>query len=285
VVLPGEAPRLAQARRGFLEVLHLDGERVAQTHDGHGAPVRQIAWSRDGSLLATLADDRRVRVLDVGARALACEVELDRVQGAWRVAFGADGRELLTLSARKPSSWDARTGEARAAWPLLPTDPHLVSVSPDGRELAFAAGERVSFVDLATRAPPATWRSDAAVATSLAHGPDGTAYAVTRAPGRGWELVTFPAGRAPARVTWTDLAAGGERATPLEGVWRLARMIAASSRSAMLLRAGEARWVVAGERGAASWRPTRAPEFAAFSPDDAMVAVAYADGGVEVFAR
>jgi WD40 repeat protein len=311
VVLPGASTRLAQARRGILEVVHLDGERIVHTHDGHGAEVLQLAWSPDGTRLASLAADRRVRVLDVAARDLACEVELDPVQGAWRVAFGADGRELLTLSARKPSSWDARTGVARATWPPLPHDPHLVSVSPDGRELAVASGEQVTFIDLATRAPPATWRGDAAVATSLAHGPDGAAYAVTRAPARGWELVTFSADRrdraeghvvrrvsndafvvggslvhrAPARVTWTDLANGGERSSPLDGEWRLARLLAASPRVAVMLRGNEARLVDSeGGRGD-SWRMPRGAERAAFSPDGAMLAVAYADGGVEVFAR
>ncbi|MFO0607154.1 MAG: hypothetical protein U0324_28590 [Polyangiales bacterium] len=308
--LPGAAPRVAQVRGGMLEVVQLDDGRVERFHDGHGAPVRQLAWSRDGSLLASLASDRRVRVLDVAARALACEVELEG-DGPWRVAFSADGRELLTVSAARPSSWDARTGAARATWPPLPTEASLLSVSPDGREFAVASGQSVTFVDLAALGAAATWRRDMAAAFSLSHGPDGTAYAVMRSPATGSSLFAFPAGRrdrawarevgpclhdatvvgasvlhrAPARLVWKDLADDRDRAAPLEGVWRLARVIGASSRSAMMLRAGEARWVVADERDAASWRPARAPELAVFSPDDATVAVAYADGGVEVFAR
>ena len=134
---------------------------------------------------------------------------------------------------------------------------------------------------------------------------------MTRAPARGWELVTFPAHRrdraegsvvrrvpndafvvggslvhrAPARVTWTDLTNDRERSAPLSGEWRLARLLAASPQMAVMLRLDEARLVgLEGVRGD-SWRMPRRAERAAFSPDGTMLAVAYADGGVEVFAR
>ena len=93
---------------------------------GHAGRVRTIAWSSDGTMLASCGEDTLVRVWDAEAG-----VELRTFSGhggaVWSVAWSPDDRMLASGgSDRTLTVWDVATG---------------------GRTFCVVAGEQVSAVD------------------------------------------------------------------------------------------------------------------------------------------
>src|SRR5262249_31722599 len=87
--------------------------RLGSARFRHGAPVRSLAYSPDGQVLATAAGDRTVRLWEastgVERRRLACPGEV----GA--VAFSPDGQVLAAATTDRFAGviclWDAATGK------------------------------------------------------------------------------------------------------------------------------------------------------------------------------
>jgi WD40 repeat protein len=107
---------------------------------GHLAPVEAVAYSPDGTLLATAAFDGDVRVWDVASRTTRRILPGFRRSGwAW-LGFLPDGATLVTAGNDAPVwLWDVRTGaEVRRLPPdavagAPPPWPHNFHVSADGK--------------------------------------------------------------------------------------------------------------------------------------------------------
>src|SRR5262249_6432681 len=55
-------------------------------------------------------------------------------------AFSADGRTLVTGQSKSFRTWDVATGKEVRAFRDVPGDPVILSISPDGKTLAWVAG-------------------------------------------------------------------------------------------------------------------------------------------------
>jgi WD40 repeat protein len=94
-----------------VRVWNIDSGEVEQTLEGHSDSVRGVAFSPDGSKLASASDDRTVRVWNVDSRKVEQTLEghSDFVVG---VAFSPDGRKLASASAdRTVRVWNVDSGE------------------------------------------------------------------------------------------------------------------------------------------------------------------------------
>ncbi len=180
---------------------------VSPPLDHGGAGVRSVAWSPDGTRLATGADDGKARVWDV---ATGKDTALDHGGAAVHsVAWSPDGTRLATRAGDgKARVWDVATGKDTAldhggafVW--------SVAWSPDGTRLATGAGDGKARVwDVATGKDTALDHGKAFVG-SVAWSPDGTRLATWADDGK-------------ARV-W-DVAAGKDTALDHggAGVWSVA---------------------------------------------------------------
>ncbi|MEX2457506.1 MAG: hypothetical protein WD770_00795 [Actinomycetota bacterium] len=112
------------------------GERV-RSFTGHDVDINSVAFSADGSMLATTGDDGALRVWDVrsGRRLGDFRGESDLVPGA---AFSPDGSQVAAawLEEDTVRVWDVATGRMVRAIDA-PTEPFATSFSPDGRRLAI----------------------------------------------------------------------------------------------------------------------------------------------------
>ncbi len=146
---------------------------------GHGSLVTSIAWSPDGTTLASvsMAKNRRVCLWRV---ATGTRTDLNGHAGKVRtVAFSPDGRMLATGSDdRTIRLWDTGLGDQVCELSGHTEAVSAVAFSPDGRSLATGGWDgRILWWDLPTRMSR-TFATGPQV-SSLAFSPDGKALAAS----------------------------------------------------------------------------------------------------------
>ncbi|HEV7892229.1 MAG TPA: WD40 repeat domain-containing protein [Pyrinomonadaceae bacterium] len=136
-----------------VKVVDVKSGRVVARLEAHPGVVRALAFSDDGSLLASGSDDGVVRVWDAAKGGLlrAFEGHTDSVRA---VAFGPGGR-LLASGGEDESIkvWDVNTGTLLRSIDYDGPDLlYVVSIAfrPDGKRLLTAQGVEVSLWDTST---------------------------------------------------------------------------------------------------------------------------------------
>jgi WD40 repeat protein len=149
---------------------------LADPKDGHKAGVIGIAFSPDGTRIATASDDKTAKIWDAGTGRVLLSKEHTAPLSA--VAFSPDGTQVATASVDKTIIWNAHTGD------VLPTVlGHTapisgVTFSPNGKLLATASWDKTTKVwdTMAGGNPVWVFQADAPV-SGIAFSPDGTVLA------------------------------------------------------------------------------------------------------------
>jgi WD40 repeat protein len=148
----GVMPRIAVARDdGIVRMLDTATGEEVFTLRGHIAPVQNLAFSRDGTRLASGGWDRTVRLWNAtaGPEALALREEAKRSRehrppperyiGPRWLAFGSNGKELAAVCGVGTARlYDSRTGSVSATWNEEAHNLGDVAFSADGRLVAAA---------------------------------------------------------------------------------------------------------------------------------------------------
>lgn len=112
IALPGSNPRIVDAKTG----------EVVQKLTGHRDGVRAMAFSPDGSRVATASWDGTARIWDV--KSGVQRVQTGHIGSVASVAFSPDGRQLITGgSDGAVRVWDTETGQE--LWNALAVPPLL----------------------------------------------------------------------------------------------------------------------------------------------------------------
>jgi WD40 repeat protein len=125
--------------------------RLGTTRFRHGSSIRQVAYTPNGEVLATLGDDGVVRLWDA-----ATGVELRHIGEAPSptsgFALGSGGRVLFAASRedRVIRSWDVASGRLIRSIPDHGVATEAVAYSPDGRRLAWGGRDGIALADPTT---------------------------------------------------------------------------------------------------------------------------------------
>ncbi|RYP25336.1 hypothetical protein DL767_008431 [Monosporascus sp. MG133] len=148
------------------------------TLEGHGDLVNSVAFSPDGSWLASGSRDCTIKVWDAATG--AC---LSTLKGHGKlvasVAFSPDGSRLASGSRdRTVKVWDAATGACLSTFKGHGDLVASVAFSPDGSRLASGSwDDTVKVWDAATGACLSTFDGHGSLVTSVAFSPDGSRVA------------------------------------------------------------------------------------------------------------
>lgn len=85
-------------RNGILSISHLGTSRVLWMQEAHNGPISALAWSPDGSLLASGGRDGIVHIWQAASGTLVCSFSHEKVVTC--LSWSPDGLRLSAASGR-----------------------------------------------------------------------------------------------------------------------------------------------------------------------------------------
>ncbi|UIX31152.1 nSTAND1 domain-containing NTPase [Streptomyces sp. GQFP] len=164
---------------GSVWIWHLSTGVLRTARNGHGEPVRAVAFSPDGRTLAVVdieADGEQITLLDAATGRTQRTID-PGARSPLSLAFGPDGHMLATVAGGNGlvKTWDARTGQLQDSFSVS-GQAASPAFSPDGRTLAISTVRGVQLWDLATSQTRSTLPTGSFAA--VAFSPDGRTLAI-----------------------------------------------------------------------------------------------------------
>jgi WD40 repeat protein/serine/threonine protein kinase len=211
------------------------------SNQGHSKPIRSVAFSPSGRMLATGGGDGRICFWDLEPRSGGASLSPVRVSGrhngqVWTVAFSLDGQVLGSIGTDGARLWDAATGSVVQELASGPSGtPTSLAFSPDGESVAAGSENgSVNFWAVKTGQPkePVRWHVGPVGAVAFSSdgrwlasaGNDQTVQLIDRATGQ--RSHTFRTGVLVTHLAFSpdsqSLAAGSDSSAAPVRLWNVA---------------------------------------------------------------
>jgi WD40 repeat protein/transcriptional regulator with XRE-family HTH domain len=152
---------------------------------GHAGQVLTVAFSPNGTRVATFTDDGTVKIWDTtnGAELFSFAGHSPKdsllVAGYTRLAFSPDGAHLAATDVRQVKIWEVASGKELLTIPdRFNFDVSALTYSPDGVHIAYADGFFTYIADVLTGKTIFSLKNNAGAARALTYTQDGLRLAI-----------------------------------------------------------------------------------------------------------
>jgi WD40 repeat protein len=155
-----------------------DWSSLEQTLEGHSDWVRSVAFSPDGSKLASGSSDRTVRVWNVATGQVEQTLE-GHLDSVWSVVFSPDGSKVASGSRdHTVRVWNVATGQVEQTLEGHSRSVFSVGFSPDGSKVTSGSDDgTVCIWNVATGQAEQTLEDHSNSVSSVVFSPDGSKLA------------------------------------------------------------------------------------------------------------
>ena len=175
------APSLAQPGIHLWSAADATLSRTLGNHDR----VRSVAFSPDGTLLATGGDDRVANVWDASSGARKQTLKAGRMVPAWPLCFSPDGQRLAVanLGSNSVSIWDTESLGKTGRTDLKSGAVTAVTFDPSGKLVISGGADGRVELDTVDEASVRDLKPHVGAIHSIACSPDGKIFATAGADG------------------------------------------------------------------------------------------------------
>lgn len=169
----------AAGEDGSVMLFETEGGKEKKTFKAHEAAVYDVAFSPDGSVLATCSTDKLAKLWDLSAETPAEKAKLEgHGDAVWAVVWAKDGSLATAGADRKIKLWNAE-GKEQATLEGHKDWISDLAFSPDGALLASCSHDRTARLwDVKEKKETASFGPHGSTCWSVAFSPDGAQLAV-----------------------------------------------------------------------------------------------------------
>jgi len=148
--------------------------RIQKTFAAHQGQVWAMAYSPDGTRLATSGSDKKVRIWDTVSYENLLTLQAEDAD-LTNITFNPNGKQLATASKDGSTKiWDAATGQLVFELKGHTKPVYGIAFRPDGKQLATGSLDgTIKFWDVATGQELITWQNAQGPVSQVAYSPDG----------------------------------------------------------------------------------------------------------------
>ncbi|QPC82047.1 WD40 repeat domain-containing protein [Phototrophicus methaneseepsis] len=180
IAIAAGSPICSDNSEHFIKIIDSESQIELQSLQGHTCPILSVAWSPDGTKLASTGQDNKILIWDIATGQSILVMTHANSFGQFSLDWSPDGTRLVSLieGGRRVDVWDMSTEQYLSYLEGHEDSVNDIEWSPSGNQLASGSSDRtIRIWDFATRTTIMSLSEHTASVIAVGWSPDGSKIA------------------------------------------------------------------------------------------------------------